>query len=274
EIIRVKRLNIQKIVTASSQAVYGEGKYACQACDVVSYPDIRSLAQLEAAEWEFRCSRCGRSLRGIPIEENAPLRLNSVYALSKYYEERLTIALGREWGIPAVALRYALTYGPRQSIFNAYTGICSIFSTRLLNNLPPVIYEDGQQKRDFVFVEDVARANILVMESNAANYQVFNVGTGKGTTVTEFACLLRDAYRVDVDPMCPSEFRPTDFRHLIADNSRITALGWKPTVSLREGVSRYAEWILSKPQPAEYFSTAERVLKEMRVVRMVNGARR
>jgi dTDP-L-rhamnose 4-epimerase len=267
EIIRAKRVNVQKIVTASSQAVYGEGKYSCEGCGVVSYPDIRPLTQLEAAEWEFRCGKCGSPLRGIPIDEDAPLRLNSVYALSKYFEERLTIALGREWGIPTVALRYALTYGPRQSIFNPYTGICSIFSTRLLNNLPPVVYEDGKQERDFVFVEDVARANLLVMESEAAKCDVFNVGTGKGTTVMEFACLLRDAYRVDVDPVLPGEFRPTDFRHLIADNSKIRALGWEPTVSVREGVSRYAQWILSRPRPAEQYSRAEKILKEMRVVR-------
>jgi dTDP-L-rhamnose 4-epimerase len=192
-----------------------------------------------------------------------------VYALSKYFEERLTLALGREWSIPAVSLRYALTYGPRQSIFNPYTGICSIFSTRLINGLPPVIYEDGRQTRDFVFVEDVARANVLVMEDDRANGQVFNVGTGKGTTVMEFACLLRDAYDAKVDPVTPGEFRPMDFRHLIADNSKITALGWKPTVPVAEGVRRYADWIMSRPRPAEYFTKAEQILKQMRIVREV-----
>ena len=208
-------------------------------------------------------------MHGIPVTEDSPLRLNSIYAISKYFEERLTLALGREWAIPAVALRYSLTYGPRQSIFNPYSGICSIFSTRLLNRLPPIIYEDGKQMRDFVFVEDVARANLLAMERDEANYQVFNVGTGKGTTVMEFACLLRDAYQAKVDPVTPGEFRPADFRHLIADNSRITELGWKPAVSVAEGVQRYADWILSKPQPAEYFSQAEETLKQMRIVRKV-----
>ena len=134
-----------------------------------------------------------------------------------------------------MALRYSLTYGPRQSIFNAYCGICSIFSTRFLNGLAPVIYEDGNQMRDFVFVEDVAAANVLVMEDDRANYKVFNVGTGKGTKVLEFAKLLRDAYEAEVDPLLPREFRPTDFRHLIADNSNIRALGWQPTVQVSEG---------------------------------------
>jgi dTDP-L-rhamnose 4-epimerase len=205
----------------------------------------------------------------MPINEESPLKFTGVYALSKYFEERLTLALGREWGIPTVALRYALTYGPRQSIFNPYSGICSIFSTRLLNGLPPILYEDGRQMRDFTFVEDVARANVLAMESDAANGQVFNVGTGHGTSVMEFACLLRDAYKVKVDPITPGEFRPMDFRHLIADNSKIASLGWKPTVTVADGVRRYAEWILSKPRPSEYFSKAEQVLKQMRIIRKV-----
>jgi len=268
EVIRAKRLDIKKIVTASSQAVYGEGRYACDRCGPFSTVP-RSIAQLERAEWEVRCPTCQAPSHGIPVSEDAPLQLNSIYAISKHFEERLTLALGREWGIPAVALRYSLTYGPRQSIFNAYSGICSIFSTRLLNGLPPIVYEDGMQMRDFVFVEDVARANLLVMDRPDADHRVFNVGTGIGTTVLGFARLLRDAYGAKVDPVMPGEFRPVDFRHLIADNRQITALGWKPTVAVAEGVRRYADWILAKPRPMEYFSKAEATLKRMRVVRSV-----
>ena len=270
EVIRTKRLNVQKIVTASSQAVYGEGRYTCDRCGPCS-PEPRPLAQMQRADWEVRCPTCDASTRGAPTAEDAPLKLNSVYAISKYYEERLTLALGREWGIPTVALRYSLTYGPRQSIFNAYCGIASIFSTRFLNHLPPIIYEDGRQLRDFVFVGDVARANLLVLESPAADFNVYNVGTGIGTSVMDFACLLRDAYGAPVDPATPGEYRPSDFRHLIADNARITALGWQPTVRLADGVRRYAEWILAKPRPAEYFSRAEETLKQMRIVRQVGS---
>jgi len=266
EVIRTRRLEIQKIVTASSQAVYGEGRYACDQCGPFS-AGPRPVAQLERAEWEVRCPTCRATARGMAVSEDAPLRLNSVYAISKHFEEQLTMALGREWGIPAVALRYSLTYGPRQSIFNPYSGICSIFSTRLLNNLSPTVYEDGKQMRDFVFVGDVARANLVVMDLDEANYQVFNVGTGKGTTVLDFACLLRDACKAKVDPVMPGEFRPADVRHLIADNTRLTGLGWAPIVSVAEGVQRYADWILAKPRPAEYFSKAEEILKQMRIVR-------
>ncbi|HUI06879.1 MAG TPA: SDR family NAD(P)-dependent oxidoreductase [Verrucomicrobiae bacterium] len=269
EVIRTKGLNVQKIVTASSQAVYGEGRYRCEQCGPCS-PEPRAIAQLERGEWEVKCPTCGKPTHGMPINEEAPLKLTGVYALSKYFEERLTLALGREWGIPTVALRYSLTYGPRQSIFNPYSGICSIFSTRLLNGLPPVIYEDGRQTRDFVYVGDVARANVMVMEQDAATGKVFNVGTGRGTSVMEFACLLRDAYGVKVDPVTPGEYRPVDFRHLIADNSKITALGWSPTVSVAEGVRHYAGWILAMERPAEYFTKAEQMLKQLRIVRKLN----
>lgn len=268
EVIRTKGMEIKKVVTASSQAVYGEGKYACAKCGVV-HPELRPVAQMQRGEWEHQCPECASPLRSVPINEDVPLKINGTYATSKYYEERLTLSLGKEWGIPTVALRYMLTYGPRQSIFNPYTGICSIFSTRLLNGLPPVIYEDGRQTRDFIFVEDVAAANVAVLESDAANGQVFNVGTGTATPVIEFARLLRDAYGVKVDPITPGEFRALDYRHLLADNSRLRAIGWAPRVPVAEGVRRYAQWIQSMPRPAEYFSKAEQILKQLRVIHKV-----
>jgi dTDP-L-rhamnose 4-epimerase len=268
EAIRNLHVGVKKIVTASSQAVYGEGMYSCEEHGSFA-PDRRPVEQLERGEWEVRCPVCGEPMHGSPISEDAPLKFTGVYALSKYFEERLTLALGREWGIPAVALRYSLTYGPRQSIFNPYTGICSIFSTRLLNGLPPVIYEDGRQLRDFVFVEDVARANILAMEDVRADGLVLNVGTGIGTRVMDFAVALRDAYGVDVEPATPGEFRPMDFRHLVADGSRLRALGWVPEVPMAEGVRRYADWILSRGRPAEYFSEAEEQLRRLQIVRSV-----
>lgn len=266
EVIRTDGLEIKKIVTASSQAVYGEGKYECAQCGTC-YPEVRPLEQLERRDWEVHCPKCGVSMKPVPIDEGAPLKLNGTYHLTKYFEERMTLGLGREWGLPAVALRYMLTYGPRQSVFNPYTGICSIFSTRFLNGVPPVIYEDGQQTRDFVFVEDVARANVAVMESDAASGRVFNVGTGRGTSILRFAELLRDAYGSTVSPSVPGQYRPVDFRHLVPDISGLRSIGWTPTVSVEEGVRRYAQWILSLKQPAEYFTKAEETLKKMRIVR-------
>ncbi len=266
EVIRTRGLNIRKIVTASSQAVYSEGRYEC-AEHGHFYGSTRPIAQMQARDWNVKCPQCGQSGRSVPISEDAPVKLSNIYALSKHFEERLTVGLGREWGIPAVALRYGLTYGPRQSIFNPYSGICSIFSTRLLNNKSPIIYEDGRQTRDFTFVEDVARANVAVLENPAADYEVFNVGTSLGTPVLDFARLLGRAYKLELEPATPGEYRPIDIRHLVLDNARLRALGWRPEVPVEEGVRRYAEWILSMPQPQEYFSEAEKTLKNLRIVR-------
>lgn len=269
ELIR-DRHPVKKVITASSQAVYGEGKYLCSEHGF-QYPQPRSVAQMQAQDWELRCSVvvngriCGLPMSGIPIDEN---HVNPLlpYAMSKYMNEILALNLGRLFGIPTVALRYSLTYGPRQSLFNPYTGITSIFSTRILNNKPPVIYEDGQQTRDFIFVEDVARANLVVAEQDAANYQVFNVGTGITTTVLDFARTLARIYNRKIEPEQRGEFRPGDFRHLSTDASRLHALGWEAQVPLETGLRLYADWIQSYTTVEEYFSEAERLLKSTRVV--------
>jgi dTDP-L-rhamnose 4-epimerase len=259
---------VKKVVTASSQAVYGEGKYTCPEHGP-AYPTPRQLDQLNQGDWEMRCPACGQEMAGIAIDESHVNPLTP-YALSKYMNEILALNLGRLYGIPTVALRYSLTYGPRQSLFNPYTGITSIFSTRILTGKAPVIYEDGQQTRDFIFVEDVARANLLAAESDQANYQAFNVGTGVSTSVVQFVQLLNETYGKEVAPVMRGEFRPGDFRHLVADASRLQSLGWKAQVSLADGLRRYAQWITSYGSVEEYFSEAERLLKETGVIQTQN----
>jgi dTDP-L-rhamnose 4-epimerase len=255
---------VQKVVTASSQAVYGEGKYACPEHGP-AYPEPRPIEQLQRGEWEMACPVCKKPMAGIPIDESHVNPLTP-YALSKYMNEILALNLGKLYGIPTVALRYSLTYGPRQSLFNPYTGITSIFSTRILSGKPPVIYEDGRQTRDFIFVEDVARANLLAAENEAANYQAFNVGTGIATTVREFVDLLDQTYLRQVQPVLRGEFRPGDFRHLTTEASKLRSLGWTPQVPLVEGLRRYAAWIQGYGTVEEYFSEAERLLKETQVI--------
>jgi dTDP-L-rhamnose 4-epimerase len=263
ELIR-DRHPVRRVVVASSQAVYGEGKYSCPAHGPC-YPEPRSVDRMRRGEWEVPCPQCGAPMVGLPIDEShvAPLL---PYAMSKYWSEALALNLGRLYGIPTVALRYSLTYGPRQSLYNPYTGVCSIFSTRILNGKPPVIYEDGLQTRDFVFVEDVAAANLLVAEHPDAVGQVYNVGTGRATTMLDFARALASAYGRDVQPVLPGEFRPGDFRHLFTDATRLRALGWEPRVALDEGLRRYAAWIKTYATVEEYFSEAERLLKQTQVV--------
>jgi dTDP-L-rhamnose 4-epimerase len=263
ELIRDKH-PVKKVITASSQAVYGEGKYICKEHGPC-YPQPRPVAQFQRRDWEHRCPQCDRPIQGMPIDES---HVNPLlpYAMSKYMNEILALNLGKLYGVPTVALRYSLTYGPRQSLFNPYTGICSIFSTRILNDKPPVIYEDGLQTRDFVFVEDVARANLLVAEKEEANFQVFNVGTGVATTVLEFVAILGRVYQRNVQPELRGEFRPGDFRHLFTDASRLRSLGWEPQVALEVGLHRYAAWIQSQSSVEEYFTEAERQLKRTRVI--------
>jgi dTDP-L-rhamnose 4-epimerase len=258
------RFPVKKVVVASSQAVYGEGKYLCPEHGPC-YPQPRDLAQLRMHVWEMLCPQCGAPMQGIPIDES---HINPLlpYAMSKYWNEMIAINMGKLYGIPTVALRYSLTYGPRQSLFNPYTGICSIFSTRILNGKPPVIYEDGNQTRDFVFVEDVARANVLVAEKDEANYGVFNVGTGVATRVLDFVAILGQVYRRPAVPELRSEYRPGDFRHLVTDAARLRSLGWAPQVPLEQGLQRYADWISRFGSVQEYFSDAEQQLKESRVV--------
>ena len=260
---------VKKVVTASSQAVFGEGEYTCAehgAC----YPPPRTREQMQAGDWEMRCPQCQREMAGTGVDESHANPLTP-YALSKYVNELLALQLGKLYGIPTVALRYSLTYGPRQSLFNAYTGITSMFSTRILNDLPPVVYEDGRQTRDFVYVEDVARANLLVAEHEAADFQVFNVGTGVATTVLVFIDLLGQVYGRQAQPLLRGEFRPGDFRHLVTDASKLRRLGWQPQVALEEGLRRYAAWIQGYGAVEEYFSEAERLLKETGVIEQVRS---
>ncbi len=266
EIIRDERLPIQKIVVASSIAVYGEGKYRCPEHGVI-FPTLRPVEQMERREWEVKCVHCGAELSPVPTDEATPVEPATAYAISKYDQERLVLTFSRQTGIPTVALRYFVTYGPRQSVHNPYTGVCSIFSTRLLNNLPIIIYEDGNQTRDFVFVEDVARANVFVLEEPRANGGVFNVGTGQATTIRRLAQLLQECWRQEARVEFPNRFRPGEVRHIVADVSRLAALGFRAETSLHEGLPRYVAWLSAQGPIPEYFSNAERQLQAAGVVR-------
>ena len=263
ELIRDKH-SVKKVVVASSQAVLGEGRYRCEEHGVF-VPKPRSIEQLSNRDWEHHCPICDSPMKGHPNDETQ-VDPFLPYAMSKYWNEMLALNLGKLYQIPTVALRYSLTYGPRQSLFNPYTGICSIFSTRILTGKSPIVYEDGLQTRDFMFVKDVAKANLLVAEKDEANYQVFNVGTGIATTVLEFINCLARVYSRKVTPELRGEFRPGDVRHLITDATRLRALGWKPKVLLEEGLKQYADWIRTYSTIEEYFTEAEKLLKSTNVV--------
>ncbi len=270
ETIRDERLPVRKVVVASSQAVYDEG--ACVDADgAVFFPGPRPLDQLRRGIWEVMDAQ-GRPATPIPTPETAPLGGQTVYAISKADQERLVLTWGRQTGTPAVALRYSCTYGPRQSIFNPYTGVIAIFCTRLLNHLAPTVYEDGRQTRDLCFVEDIARANLLVATDDRADGGVFNVGSGVGTAIGDLAQLLARMLDVPIAPDCPGEFRPGEMRYLTSDISRIAALGWRPQVPLAEGIARYLDWIRTQGDVADYFTEAAARLRQQRIVHTAHPA--
>ncbi len=266
ETIRDRNLPVRKVVVASSQAVYNEGAYSCPEHGHF-YGTTRPIAQLERGDFDVHCPICGVAATPVPTDEEAPTGGENVYAISKMIQERLVISWGRATGIPAVALRYSCTYGPRQSLFNPYTGVIAIFCTRLANDLPPVVYEDGQQSRDLIFVEDVARANLLVANDPRADGQIFNVGTGQAAAIGDLARLLAQRLGKSIAPELPGEFRPGEMRALITDASRIGALGFAPHVALDEGLDRYLDWVRAQGPIAEYFARAERMLRRRRVVK-------
>src|SRR5687767_6948230 len=188
------------------------------------------------------CPRCGATTNSVPTVEECPITGESVYAITKVDQERLVLTWGRQTGIPTVALRYSCTYGPRQSIFNPYTGVIAIFCTRLLSNQAPVIYEDGEQTRDLCFVEDIAQANLLVALSDKLDGQPVNVGSGKATSIRNLAGIIGSALNIHIEPHIPGTFRPGEIRHLISDTTRIRSLGFAPSIDLEEGIGRYLSW--------------------------------
>jgi dTDP-L-rhamnose 4-epimerase len=227
---------VGRLVVASSMSVYGEGLYL--ASDGTPVVDARrSRERLEQGEWEP-----GAALEPVPTPESKPPSLTSVYALTKYDQERLCLLFGEAYGVPAIALRFFNVYGPRQALSNPYTGVLAIFASRLLNSRAPLVYEDGLQRRDFVSVYDVARACRLALESEITG--VANVGSGRSVTVLEIARLLADALDSDVQPVVTGKFRTGDIRHCFAD---VTAaremLGYAPQVELEDGIAELVDWL-------------------------------
>jgi dTDP-L-rhamnose 4-epimerase len=234
--------SIKKLIVASSMSIYGEGAYKCQDCGVV-YPSLRPHEQLIKKEWELSCPHCKKSVKPIPTNETKPLQPTSIYAISKKDQEEMSLAIGRSYGIPTVALRYFNTYGPRQSLNNPYTGVCAIFSARIKNNNPPIIFEDGMQSRDFISVRDIVQANVLAMEKSNANYEVFNVGSGQIASIKNVAEILSKMYDKNIIPTITNTSRAGDIRHCFADITKITSmLKFKPNVKLVDGMRELVQW--------------------------------
>ncbi len=265
EIIVEQKLPIQKIVLASSQSVYGEGRYTCLDHGE-QYPELRPLAQLERREWEVLCPHCRQPMTPLLSNEKTANPHNQ-YALSKYTQELIGLKLGRRYDLPTTAMRYSITQGPRQSFSNAYSGICRIFTTRMLAGHAPIAYEDGGQLRDYVYVGDVARANVLVMEDSRADYEVFNVGSGQAVTVLDYGRLVAEVLRLEQTLQVPGEFRFGDTRHIISDIAKLSSLGWQPQKALPAIIREYIGWAIEQPGLGDYYGQAEEVMKRMGTIR-------
>src|SRR5574337_812501 len=256
EIIVEKKLPVRKVVAASSQASYGEGKYTCPTHGAV-YPGQRSESQLKARDWEVRCPTCHGPIHWELTPEDAVINPTNAYGMSKFAEEMLALNLGRRYSIPTVGMRYSIVQGARQSFRNAYSGALRIFAMQTAAGQRPTVYEDGKQIRDFVYVGDVARANLLALEDERADYRAFNVGGGTGITVEEFArVMIRASGRADLTPDITQEYRFGDTRHIFSDISRLRALGWEPSGDVERNCREYLEWATRQPDFRNYAAEA------------------
>jgi len=254
------RDRIRKVVVASSMSVYGEGAYRTSRGEP-RYPRLRGRDLLERAQWEMRDPASDGTLTPIPTPETKPLHPTSVYAVTKRDHEELFLTVGYAYRIPTVALRYFNIYGDRQALSNPYTGVAAIFCSRVLNGQAPVIFEDGLQSRDFVHVSDVVRANLLALETDRADYEALNVGTGRPTTIRQVADTILPALgRTDLEPQVLGTFREGDIRHCYADTSLARErLGYKPEVGFVDGMSQLVKWVQSQ-QADDRFEQAHREL--------------
>jgi dTDP-L-rhamnose 4-epimerase len=248
-----------KLVVAGSMSSYGEGIYRCQQDGIVR-PPLRTEAQMAAGDWELHCPRCGRHVQPLPTPETSEQLCTSVYAITKKDQEDLVMVFGRAYGVPTVTLRYFNVYGPRQSLSNPYTGVAAIFMSRIKNDRPPVVYEDGRQTRDFVSVHDIVQANLLAMENSEADGEVFNVGGGGSVSVLQVAEQLAELYGKAIRPQVENRFRKGDVRHCVADITRIQQrLGYRPRVRFADGMRELIEWSRQE-EAVDHFHEAAREL--------------
>jgi len=265
EIVVAERLDLRRIVVASSQAALGEGLYRC-AKDGEQTPDMRPESALKRAEWDLPCPVCGGPLEMLTTPERVANPQNA-YGMSKHGEEVVAINLGRRYGIPTVALRYSIVQGPRQSVYNAYSGACRIFNLHYRLGGAPILYEDGQAIRDYVNIHDVVDANLLVLDDDRAAGRVFNLGGGVGYTTQEFAEVVRRQYGSDQPGRISGEYRFGDTRHILSDIDALKQLGWAPKRTPADSVAEYAEWLEGMPGLNEILAEADAKMRSLGVVR-------
>jgi len=269
ELILREKLPIKKVIVASSQAALGEGAYE-DAGGARVLPDMRPDSQLAQGEWEIQAPPGFEGpLRWIPTDESVANPQNQ-YGISKIAAEQVTLNLGRRYEIPSVALRYSIVQGPRQSFFNAYSGACRVFCLSFHQGKDPIIYEDGQQVRDFVNIEDVVRANVLVLLDPRADFEAFHIGGDKAVTVAEFAGVVAEVFGVkDFEPRASGQYRFGDTRHIYSDVRMLRALGGSPQKSGHDSVVAYKRWLDEADSVGDIVRYCNRQMASLNVVLQV-----
>ncbi|MDE1925257.1 MAG: NAD-dependent epimerase/dehydratase family protein [Patescibacteria group bacterium] len=257
EVIVEKRLPVKKVIVASSQAVYGEGKYVCRVHGL-QYAKPRDEKRLKKQDWAVYCA-CGKKMAGpIAQKEDDELMPTNPYAITKRALEELALMLGREYSIPTVVLRYAIVHGSRQTFRNFYSGALRAYAVQALAGERIEMHEDGHQIRDFVHIDDAVAAHMVVLKSSKANYEIFNVGSGRRDTVMDLAKTVAKAVGVRHNPLLKGVFRVRTTRHSLMDVSKLKRLGWRPKKKLEDNVRDYVAFIKGYPEAIRYLRQSYR----------------
>ncbi len=262
DILANEKHSVKKMIVASSRAIYGEGKYYCEEHNYV-YPLARTDQAMSQGDFNCKCPICGNNVTLCATSEDSAIHPTSIYGISKQVQEQMVLLMGKTLNIPAVAFRYQNVYGAGQSLSNPYTGILSIFSTRIKNNNDITIFEDGLESRDFVYVDDVVDATILGIESDAANNQVFNVGLGQPIDVITVANTLKTVYESSVNIKVSGNYRLGDIRHNYADLTKISQkLGFKPKINFTQGINKFAAWVNNQAINTDQYDLSIQQMKQ------------
>jgi dTDP-L-rhamnose 4-epimerase len=237
----------RKLIVASSMSIYGEGQYRCAEHALVSAPP-RTAEQLLARRWQPLCPHCAAPLEPVPTPESKPLDCNSIYAIGKRNQEEMCLLFGRTYALPVVALRYFNVYGTRQALSNPYTGVVAIFAARLLQRRAPLLYEDGEQLRDFVSVHDIVAANLLAMERSEADGLALNIASGEPVSIRRLAETVSAALDAPAPAVITGRYRAGDVRHCFADIALARQrLGYQPRHRLEQSMRDMVAWLCSQP---------------------------
>jgi dTDP-L-rhamnose 4-epimerase len=267
EILANSNHNVKKIIVASSRSIYGEGKYNCKTHGV-QYPSKRKEEDMKKGEFNPKCSMCNFTLNALPTDEQSKIHPSSIYGINKQQQEQMVMLMGESLSIPSIAFRYQNVYGPGQSLSNPYTGILSIFSTRILNGNDLDIYEDGEETRDFVYIEDAVDATILGIEKEEANGHIFNVGSGVSTSVLDVANTLKRLYNSEINITVSGKFRLGDIRHNFADLSKSKdILGFTPKYNFERGITEFVNWVKTQEVMEDKYEKSIQQLKNKGLIK-------